>query len=268
MEQPLNLDITKKGMLATRMNHRQTAIIKRWIHIPRDPETRKVLVTNDIPEEICNLPDLNPEQDVVPVLEHTTYSLKNREKSRYHNANDIMEILAHHQLEKCKTELPTQVHQPEESKTDYPTESSVDKSAGWKKPEWKDWGKSGWHPQSWGTSGIGWSNQSWQEKDNSAKKLKMSDNANKESTWRKRQAVAYTTHYRSILSVISSFPFDYYGINKGNYVSPDPGQHCDLTTVYPIPTGDLLEYGKTHPETLRGTKVPDDSTPVNDIPDV
>lgn len=96
----------------------------------------------------------------------------------------------------------------------------------------------------------------------------MSDNAHKETTWRKRQAVAYTTHYRSILSVISSVPVDYYIINKGNYVSPDPGQHCDPSTVYPIPTGDLLEYGKTHPEALRGTKVPGDNTPVNDIPDV
>ena len=160
MEQPLNLDITKKGMLATRMNHRQTAIIKRWIHVPCDPATRYVLSTNDIPEEICNLLDLSPEQDVVPVLEHNTYSLKNREKSRYHNANDIMEILANHQLGNCKTELSTQAHQPEETKTDHPTEPSVDKSAGWKKPEWKDWGKSGWHPQSWGTSGTSWSNQS------------------------------------------------------------------------------------------------------------
>ena len=96
----------------------------------------------------------------------------------------------------------------------------------------------------------------------------MSDNAHKESTRRKRQAVAYTTHYRSILSVISSFPIDYYGIKKGSYVSPDPGQHCDPSTVYPIPTGDLLEYGKTHPEALRGTEVPDDNTPVNDISDV
>ena len=50
MEQPLNLNITKKDMLATRMNHRQTVIIKKWIHVPRDPETRKVLVTDNIPE--------------------------------------------------------------------------------------------------------------------------------------------------------------------------------------------------------------------------
>ena len=51
-------------------------------------------------------------------------------------------------------------------------------------------------------------------------------------------------------------------------MSPEWGQHCDPTTVYPIPTGDLLEYGKSHPETLRGVKIPDDSTPTNDIPDV
>ena len=107
-----------------------------------------------------------------------------------------------------------------------------------------------------------------QEKDNSAKKQKMSDNIHGETMWRKRQAVCYTTHYRGILSVISSFPIDYYGTNKGNYVSPDMGQHCDPSTVYPIPTGDLLEHGKTHPETPRGVKVPDDNTPVNDIPDV
>ena len=104
-----------------------------------------------------------------------------------------------------------------------------------------------------------------QEKDNSAKKQKMSDNIHGETMWRKRQAVCYTTHYRGILSVISSFPVDHYGINKGNYVSPDMGQQCDPSTVYPIPTGDLLEYGRTQPEILRGVKVPDDNTPVNDI---
>ena len=277
MGQPLNLDIAKKGMLATRMNHCQTVIIKRWIHIPRDPETRKVLVTNDIPEEICNLLDLNPEQDVVPVLEHTTYSPKNRGKSRYHNANEMVEILANRQLGNSVAELSTQVHQPPEAKTDESTESlvgdkhtesQVGKSAGWKKSEWKGWGNSYWLPQSWGASGSGWSGHSWQEKDNSAKKQKMSDNIQKESTWRKRQAVCYTTHYRGILSVISSFPVDHYGINKGNYVSPDMGQQCDPSTVYPIPTGDLLEYGRTQPEILRGVKVPDDNTPVNDIPDV
>ena len=38
--------------------------------------------------------------------------------------------------------------------------------------------------------------------------------------------------------------------------------------MYPIPTGDLLEYGKSHPETLRGVKIPDDNTPVDDIPEV
>ena len=70
--------------------------------------------------------------------------------------------------------------------------------------------------------------------------------------WRKRQAVCYTTHYRGILSVISSFPVDYYCTNKGNYVSPDVGQHCDPTTYYAVPTGELLEHGKTHPEPLRG----------------
>ena len=126
IDQPLNLDITKKGMLATRMNHRQTAIIKRWIHVPRDPGTRNVLFTNDIPEEICNFLDLNPEQDMVPVLEHTTYSLKNREKSRYHNANEIMEILANHQLGNSVAEPSTQEHQPADTKTDKSTESLVD----------------------------------------------------------------------------------------------------------------------------------------------
>ena len=105
-------------------------------------------------------------------------------------------------------------------------------------------------------------------KNNSAKKQKMSDNAHKETMWRKRQAVCYTTHYRGILSVISSFPVEYYYTNKGNYVSPDVGQRCDPTTVYPIPTGDLLEHGKTHPETRRGVKIPDGNTPDNDIPDV
>ena len=43
------------------------------------------------------------------------------------------------------------------------------------------------------------------------------------------------------------FPAFYYGINKGSYTSPDPGQHCDPTTVYPIPTGEHMEFGRSHP---------------------
>ena len=122
---------------------------------------------------------------------------------------------------------PTQESQPEETKIDKfteslvdskLTESSVSKSADWKKSDWKDWsGNCYWHPQSWGTS---WSSQSWQEKDNSddknknSKKQKTSDSAQKEALWRKKQSVCYTTHYRGILSVISSFPVDYYCANK------------------------------------------------------
>ena len=43
------------------------------------------------------------------------------------------------------------------------------------------------------------------------------------------------------------FPAYYYGINKGKYTSPEPGQHCDPTTVYPIPTGEHMEFGRSHP---------------------
>ena len=106
MEQPLNLNITKKDMLSTRMNHRQTAIIKKWIHVTRVPETREVIVTDDLPEKVRHLLDMNPEQDVVPVFEHTTYSLKNCEKSRYHSDDNIMKILANHQLGNSVAELP------------------------------------------------------------------------------------------------------------------------------------------------------------------
>ena len=140
MEQPLNLNITKKGMLSTRMDHRQTAIIKKWIHVTRDPETRKVMVTDDLPEKVHHLLDMSPEQDVVPVLERTTYSLKNREKSRYHSDGNIMKILANRQLGNSVAELPTHGNQPEETKTDKSTESLVDTD--WKKSGWKDWGNS------------------------------------------------------------------------------------------------------------------------------
>ena len=51
-------------------------------------------------------------------------------------------------------------------------------------------------------------------------------------------------------------------------MSPEWGQHCDPTTIYPIPAGDLLEHGKSHPETLRGVKILDENTPTNDIPDI
>ena len=81
-----------------------------------------------------------------------------------------------------------------------------------------------------------------------------------------RDRPCYATHYRGILTVISSFSVDYYGTNKGNYANPAGGDHGDPTTGYPIPSGDLLEYGKSHPEALRGIKLPDDSTPYDDIP--
>ena len=54
------LNITKKGMFSTRMNHRQTAIIKKWIHEPPHPETRKVMVTDDLPEKVRHLLDMSP----------------------------------------------------------------------------------------------------------------------------------------------------------------------------------------------------------------
>ena len=117
MEQPLNLNTTKKDMLATRINHRQAAIIKKWVHVPRDPEARKVMVTDDLSEKVRHLLDMSPEHDVVPVLEHAT-SLKNRGKSRYHSDDNIMKILANHQLGNSVDELPTQENQPEETKTD------------------------------------------------------------------------------------------------------------------------------------------------------
>ena len=97
----------------------------------------------------------------------------------------------------------------------------MDKSAEWKKSDWQDWGsKAYWVPQSWGSNS--WSSHSWQEKDSSDdkyknnfyKKQKTSDSAQKEALWRRKQAVCYTTHYRGILSVISSFPVDYYCANK------------------------------------------------------
>ena len=156
-----------------------------------------------------------------------------------------MEILANHQLGNSVAELSTQEHQPAETKADKSTESLVDdkltessvsKSSDWKKSEWKDWSKSHRPLQSWGSCGTGWSSYSWQENDNSAKKQKTDNAAYKETAWRKRQAVSYTTHYRGILTVISSFPVDYYCTNKGNYVSPAlTWGSTDPTTFYPIP---------------------------------
>ena len=90
MEQPLDVNITKKYMLSTRMNHRQTAIIKKWIPVVRGPESRKAIGPDYLPEKVRHLLDMNPEQDAVPVFEHTNYSFKNREKSRYHSDDNIM----------------------------------------------------------------------------------------------------------------------------------------------------------------------------------
>ena len=215
MEQPLDVNISKKDMLSTRMNHRQTTIIKKWVQVVRGPESRKAIGPDYLPEKVSHLLDMNPEQDAVLVLEHTTYSPKDREKSRYHSDDNIMEILAEHQLGNAVAELPTPESQPEETRTDKPTESLVDKSAEWKKSDWQDWGNNTyWMPQPWGSNS--WSSYSWQEKDSSDdksknkwKKQKASDDVQKEATWRKRQAVCYTTHYRGILTVISSFPVDY-----------------------------------------------------------
>ena len=74
MREPLKVDITKKDMLATRMNHRQTAIIKKWINVVRDPETGKTLGQDVLPEKVLLLLDKNFQQEVIPVFEHTNYS--------------------------------------------------------------------------------------------------------------------------------------------------------------------------------------------------
>ena len=247
LNDPIEVDITKKDMLTTRMNHRQTAIIKKWIKVIRDPETGKTMPQEDLPEQVRFLLDMNPRQDMVPVLEHTNYSLKNREESNYHTVDEITKILANHQLGNSVAELLTQKSKPEETKADKSTESSVGKSATQKKSEWKDWGDSSWPSQSWGAND--WSSNSWHEKSDN-KKQKTSDSEKKERDWRKRQAVAYTTHYRGILTVIKPFPAFFYGINRGTYVSPEPGQHGDPTTVYPIPSGDRIVAGKSHPANL------------------
>ena len=147
MPEPVTVDITKKDMLATRMNHRQTAIIKKWINVVRDPVTGKALKQDDLPEQVRLLLDENLHQEVVPVFEHTNYSLKDREESEYHADVNIMKILTNHQLGWSWTKLPTQKSKPEEVKTDRSTESSVDKPAKWKKsekPEYNNWGNSSW----------------------------------------------------------------------------------------------------------------------------
>ena len=118
MHEPVKVDITKKDMLATRMNHRQTAIIKKWINVVRDRETGKTLGQNDLPEQVRLLLDKNPRQNVVPVFEHTNYSLKNREESEYHTDDNLMKILTNHQLGNSVLELPTQKSKPEEAKAD------------------------------------------------------------------------------------------------------------------------------------------------------
>ena len=159
MEQPLDVNITKKDMLSTRMIHRRTVIIKKWIQVVRCPESRKAFGPEDLPERARRLIDMSPEQDAVPVLEHTTYSLKSREKSSNHSDDNITKTLANHQLGSAVAELPTQENQPEETKTDKSTESLVGdklteslvgKSANWKKSDWQDWGNTYWMPQSWG----------------------------------------------------------------------------------------------------------------------
>jgi hypothetical protein len=254
---PVTVDITKKDMLATRMNHRQTAIIKKWIKVIRDPVTRKTLKQDDLPEKVRLLLDENLYQEVIPVFEHTNYSLKKRMESEYHNDDNLMQILTNHQLGNLEPKLTTQKSKPEGMKTDKFTESSVDKSASWKKSEYIDWGQNSWSSQSWDTNSYtrGWvnKNKGWNDKyvadsKNTNKKQKTtSDNEKKEREWRHRQAVAYTTHYRGILTAIMPFPAWYYGINKGKYTSPEQGQHCDPTTVYPIPTGEHMEFGRTHP---------------------
>ena len=108
MHEPVKVDITKKDMLATRMNHRQTAIIKKWINVVRDPETGKTLGQDDLPEKVRLLLDKNLQQEVIPVFEHTNYSLKDREGSEYHTDDNIMKILINHQLGNSWMKLTTQ----------------------------------------------------------------------------------------------------------------------------------------------------------------
>ena len=107
-------------------------------------------------------------RDRVLVLEHTNYSLKNREESEYHTDDNLMKILTNHQLGNSAPKLSTQKSKPEEAKADKYTESSVDKSATWEKPEkpeWRDWGSSSWQSQSRDASS--WTNKNWYDKNTS-----------------------------------------------------------------------------------------------------
>jgi len=260
MEHPMDVNITQKDMLDTRMKHRQTAIIKKWIKVNRDPVTKKTLAQDNIPDQLRTLLDASKNQVWIPVLEHTKYSLKDRVESNYHIDDSIIAIMNNHQQWNYgpENELSTQEHKPEDdAKANKPTESSVDKPGEQNESGWKDWGgANSWSSQSW--DGTNWSSKNrwnqksdntWVEKsDNKSKKQKTTpaDKERKETEWRQRQAVAYTTHYRGILTVIMPFPAPYYGgMNQGSYVSPDQGQHCDPTTVYPIPSGDRAVIDKS-----------------------
>ena len=265
MEHPMNVNITQKDMLDTRMKHRQTAIIKKWIKVNRDPVTKMTLAQDNIPDQLRILLDTSKTQKWIPVLEHTKYSLKDRVESNYHIDDSIIAIMNNHQQWDYGTEneLSTQEYKPEDdAKANKSTESSVDKPGEQNESGWKDWGANSWTSQSWGSTNWSsknrWNQKSdntWYEKsDNKSKKQKTTpaDKERKEIEWKQRQAVAYTTHYRGILTIIMPFPTFYYGsMNKGSYVSPDQGQHCDPTTVYPIPSGDRAVIDK--PAMFRGS---------------
>ena len=290
MATAIPVNITQKKLIQTRYDHRPTLIIKDWIEVQRD-NMKRAIGPDRLPPAVLDLLSKSPLQDVVPVLENTKYSIDERVPSDWHTAN-IADVLANHQLGNVSTQLYTQVTRPDtrpakgSMSPESPTESSVGKDdQPWSYAGWRDtnWSSQSWDAREWTSH----SSHSWQEKEDWGtagykkwvpKKPKTGHEDSKPSSsksdedrakkWRHEQTTAYTTHYRNILAtVIKPFPYDYYEINKGTYPMPLDGEHCTPSNVYPIPAGEIMEYGKQVPEPIKNDKLPTDDTPLEDLPD-
>lgn len=258
--EPISLDITKKNLLATRLAHRPTLIVKRYITMWESPKS--------LPERLRNIH--NSIQQEIPVLENTKLNLKDRVEAPTSGASitSVVTDGAHkggtrtnHARAKARTAKSdnTGYNQSWWEQEAYQGQRWNHPSAG-KSAHAGSWGKSstasGWSSRdnqsqaTWDNqSQVSWANQSTWTGEQYAKIGR--------NGWINLQTKSYTKMYTLAINyMVQPLPFDYYEIDKGNYPPVKPGHKCEITDIYPIPDG---QYMSSNSQQEVGNHPTDDS---------
>ena len=245
-EEPTPLDITKKTLLATRLAHRPTLIVKRYINMLESPKSLPVALRK-IHHQI---------QQEIPILENTKLNLEDRVAAPTTGATITSVVTggAHEggakpararakaRTTKGSHSASTGYNQAWWEQESYQGQRWVHPDAGQSATS-GSWGKSstasGWN--SWDNQSS-WSHQAtWDNQSTWSGKWTVEDCNMVRNAWVTTQSKSYTKMYALAINLmVQPLPFDYYEIDKGNYPPVKPGHRCQTTDVYVIPNGEYM----------------------------